>query len=107
MNNEELRLREWQELINEYSNFFYKDDGIFTCSLFDRELKQYKLDFDYIKKLIKKLKKYERKYVRLNDTEMEELQEYKRILLGLDTGTNGINNIYQKMSNMYYFIENY
>ena len=27
--------------------------------------------------------------------------------INLDTGTNGIKNIYNKMSNMYYFIEEY
>ena len=37
----------------------------------------------------------------------ENLQKYKEKLLELDTGTNGIKNIYNKMSNMYYFIEEY
>ena len=35
------RLKEWQNLMEEYNNFFYADDGIFTVSLFDKELKQY------------------------------------------------------------------
>ena len=33
--------------------------------------------------------------------------KFKAILLDLDTGNNGIKNIYEKMSNMYFFIEDY
>ena len=105
--NELTRLKEWENLMEEYNNFFYADDGIFTVSLFDKELEQYKLDFDYIKELIKKLKDFENKYNNLYNDEKEKLQEYKEILLELDTGTNGIRNIYEKMSNMYDFIEDY
>ena len=39
--NEFIRLKEWQNLMEEYDKFFYADDGIFTFSLFDKELKQY------------------------------------------------------------------
>ena len=53
------RLKEWQNLMEEYNNFFYADDGIFTVSLFDKELEQYNLDFEYIKNLIRKLKEFE------------------------------------------------
>ena len=53
--NEFTRIKEWQSLMEEYNDFLYANNGIFTVSLFDKELKQYKLDFDYIKNLIKKL----------------------------------------------------
>ena len=43
----------------------------------------------------------------LTQDEIEKLQGYKEKLLELDNGTNGIKNIYNKMSNMYDFIEEY
>lgn len=101
------RLKEWQNLMEEYNNFFYADDGIFTVSLFDKELKQYNLDFEYIKNLIKKLKEFEEKYGELYNDEKNNLLKFKEILIDLDTGTNGIKNIYEKMSNIYNFIEDY
>lgn len=101
------RLKEWQNLMEEYNNFFYADDGIFTVSLFDKELKQYNLDFEYIKNLIKKLKYFEEKYGELYNDEKNNLLKFKEILIDLDTGTNGIKNIYEKMSNIYNFIEDY
>ena len=107
MNDENMRLKEWQNLMEKYDNFFYADDGIYTVSLFDKELEQYNLDFDHIKKLIQKLKEFEKKYGKLYKDEIEKLQEYKDKLLELDTGTNGIKNIYDKMNNMYDFIEDY
>ena len=105
--NEFTRLKEWQNLMNEYDNFFYADNGIFTVSLFDKELKQYKLHFDYIKDLIKKLKDFYQQYAELYNDEKNDLLKFKRILIDLDTGTNGIKNIYEKMSNIYNFIEDY
>ena len=105
--NEFTRLKEWQNLMDEYDNFFYADNGIFTVSLFDKELKQYKLDFDYIKDLIKKLKDFEEQYGELYNDEKNDLIKFREILIDLDTGTNGIKNIYEKMSNIYNFIEDY
>lgn len=105
--NEFTRLKEWQNLMEEYNNFFYADDGIFTVSLFDKELEQYNLDFDYIINLIKKLKDFEEKYGELYNDEKNNLLKFKEILIDLDTGTNGIKNIYEKMSNIYNFIEDY
>lgn len=107
MNDENMRLKEWQNLIEEYDNFFYADNGIFTSSLFDKELVKYNLDFDHIKELIQKLKDFEKKYGKLYKDEIENLLKYKEKLLELDTGTNGIKNICDKMSNMYYFTEEY
>ncbi len=105
--NEFTRLKEWKNLMEDYNNFFYEDNGIFTVSLFDKELKQYKLDFDYIKDLIKKLKDFEEKYGDLYNDEKKDLLKFKEILIDLDTGTNEIKNIYEKMSNIYNFIEDY
>lgn len=105
--NESIRLKEWHNLLQEYDEFFYADDGIFTVSLFDKELKQYNLDFDYIKNLIKKLKAFEEKYGELCTDEKNDLLRFKEILIGLDTGTNGIKNVYEKMNNIYNFIEDY
>lgn len=107
MNDENMRLKEWQSLMEKYNEFFYADDGIFTTSLFDKELEKYNLDFDYIKELIQELKGFEQKYGNLYKDEKANLERYKEILFDLDTGTNGIKRIYEKMSNMYYFIENY
>lgn len=107
MNDENVRLKEWQDLMEKYNEFFYADDGIYTASLFDKKLEQYNLDFDHIKELIQKLKDFEKKYGTLYKDEIEKLQGYKDKLLELDTGTNGIKNIYDKMNNMYYFIEDY
>ena len=105
--NEFTRLKEWQNLMQEYDDFFYADDGIYTVSLIDRELKSYNLDFDRIKELIKKLKEFEEKYGELYKDEKENLLKRKDILLDLKTQTNGIDEIYRKMSNMYEFIEDY
>lgn len=105
--NEFTRMKEWQNLMEEYNNFFYADNGIFTVSLFDKELEQYNLDFDYIKNLIKKLKEFEEKYGELYNDEKNNLLKFKEILMDLDTGTSGIKNIYEKMSNIYNFIEDY
>lgn len=105
--NEFTRLKEWENLLEEYNNFFYADGGIFTVSLFDKELNQYKLDFDYIKELIKKLKDFEEKYGELYNDEKNNLLKFKEILIDLDTGSNGIKNIYEKMNNIYNFIEDY
>lgn len=107
MNDENMRLKEWQDLMEEYNNFFYADDGIFTISLFDKEIEQYNIDVDRIKELIKKLKDFEQKYGSLYSDEIEKLEKYKEILLELDTGTNRIKKIYNKMKDIYYFIENY
>ena len=57
--------------------------------------------------LIKKLKDFEKKYGELYKEEKNDLLKFKAILLDLDTGNNGIKNIYEKMSNMYFFIEDY
>ena len=35
--NEFTRLKDWQNLMEEYDNFFYANDGIFTVSLFDKK----------------------------------------------------------------------
>ena len=77
--NEFIRLKEWQKLMEEYDKFFYADDGIFTFSLFDKELKQYNLNFDYIKNLIKKLKMFEEKYGELCTDEKNDLLRFKEI----------------------------
>jgi len=105
--NEITRLKDWQNLMEEYNNFFYADNGIFTVFLFDKELKQYKLDFDYIKDLIKKLKEFEKQYGELYNDEKNHLLKLKEILIDLDTGKNGIKNIYEKMNNIYNFIKDY
>lgn len=105
--NEFTRIKEWQSLMEEYNDFFYADNGIFTVSLFDKELEQYNLDFDYIKNLIKKLKEFEEKYGELYNDEKNNLLKFKEILMDLDTGSNGIKNIYEKMNNIYNFIEDY
>ena len=105
--NEFTRLKEWQNLMQEYDDFFYADDGIYTVLLIDRELKSYNLDFNRIKELIKKLKEFEEKYGKLYKDEKENLLKRKDILLDLKTQTNGINEVYRKMSNMYEFIEDY
>lgn len=57
--NEFTRLKEWQNLMQEHDDFFYADDGIYTASLMDKELKLYNLEFDRIKNLIQKLKDFE------------------------------------------------
>ena len=49
MSDEDLRLKEWQSLMEIYNEFFYADGGIYTVSLFDKELEQYNLDFENIK----------------------------------------------------------
>lgn len=105
--NEITRLKEWQNLMEEYNKFFYADNGIFTVSLFDKELEQYNLNFDYIKNLIKKLKEFEEKYGKLYNDEKNNLLKFKEILMDLDTGSNGIKKIYEKMNNIYNFIEDY
>ena len=105
--NELTRLKEWQNLMQEYDDFFYADDGIFTASLMDRELESYNLDFDRIKKLIQKLKNFENDYGELYKDEKENLLKRKDILLDLKTTTNGINEIYRKMSNMYEDIDSF
>ena len=107
MNDENIRLKEWKNLMEEYNEFFYADDGIYTVSLFDAELEQYNIDFDHIKELIQKLKDFEKKYGNLYKDEIENLQKYKEKLLELDTGTNGIKNIYNKINNMYENITEY
>lgn len=101
------RLRVWQNLMEEYDNFFYADDGIFASSLIDKELRFYNLDFDRIKGLIQKLKDFEKEYGDLSKDEKENLLKRRKALLELKTQTNGINEIYRKMSNMYNFIEEY
>lgn len=107
MNAENIRLKEWQNLLEEYNEFFYANEGIYTVSLLDKELEQYNLDFDHIKQLIQKLKDFEKKYGNLYKDEIENLQNYKEKLLYLDTGTNRIKNIYDKMHNMYENITEY
>ncbi len=101
------RIEKWQNLMQEYDDFFYADDGIYTASLMDKELKLYNLDFDRIKNLIQKLKDFEKKYGELYKDEKENLLKRKDILLDLKTQTNGIDEVYRKMSNMYEFIEDY
>ncbi len=110
MNNEKnefTRLTEWQNLMQEYDDFFYADDGIYISSLMDRELRLYNLDFDRIKDLIRKLKDFEKDYGELYKDEKENLLKRKDTLLGLKTATNGIDEIYRKMSNMYEDIDSY
>ena len=57
--------------------------------------------------MIEKLKKFEKKYGELYTDEKNELLKFKEILIDLDTDTNGIKTIYEKMSNIYDFIEDY
>ena len=104
---EVTRFKEWQNLMQEYDDFFYADDGIYTISLIDKELKSYNLDFDRIKNLIQKLKDFEKKYGELYKDEKDNLLKRKDILLDLKTQTNRIDEVYRKMSNMYEFIEDY
>jgi len=105
--NEFTRQKEWNNLMEEYDDFFYADDGIFTVSLIDKELRLYKLDLDKIKALIQKLKNFEKEYGELYNDEKANLLKKKDLLLSLKTPTNGIEEIYWKMSNMYDFIEDY
>lgn len=107
MDIEKNRVDEWQKLMAEYEKFFYADDGLFVASLMDNELEKYNWDFDRIKDLIKKLKDFELKYGELYEKEKNNLLEKKETLLDLKTPTNGIDEIYRKMSNMYEFIEDY
>jgi hypothetical protein len=107
MNNEYQRYYDFQELTNAYDDFFYSDEGIYTCYLLDHELREYNLDFDYIKDLIQKLKNYEEKYGKLYEDEVKKLNDYKEILLDLNTGTNNIRNIYEKMKDIYLYIEDF
>ena len=51
------------------------------------------------------LKDYETKYDGFYKDEQEVLERYKEELLELDTGTNGINNFYEMMRNMYLNME--
>jgi len=101
MNDENSRLKEWQNLMEEYDQFFYADDGIYTAALLDGNLEQYNLDFEVIEELIQKLKKFEEKYGALYKDEVENLQRYKEILLELDNGMNGIKEIYNRMKSIY------
>lgn len=101
------RIKEWHKLVEDYEKFFYSDNGIFTVSLFDIELEKYNIDFENIKVLIKKLKDFEAKYGELDKDEMLYLLKLKDVLLDIDTGTNGIKDMYEKMCDMYEFIDEY
>ena len=57
--------------------------------------------------MIKKLKEFEEKYGELYNDEKNNLLKFKEILIDLDTGSNGMKNIYEKMNNIYNFIEDY
>ena len=107
MDNERSREEEWGDLMEEYNNFFYADDGLFIASLMDNELEKYNWDFDRIRDLIKELKEFEAKYGELNEKEKKEILEHKETLMDMQTPTNGISEYYRKMSNIYDFIEDY
>ena len=104
---EKNREDRWQEIMNEYDNFFYGDDGLFIASLMDNELEKYNWNFDKIKDLIKKLKDFKSKYGEFEEKEKTYLLEKRAILLEMKTLTNGIDEFYKKMSNIYKFIEDY
>ena len=101
------REKEWLELMNKYNDFFYADDGIFIEFLMDNELEKYNWDFERIKNLIKSLKEFEEKYGKLNEIEENNLKEKKDILMNMKTDTNGIEEYYTKMQNMYYAVDSY
>lgn len=106
--NEVTRLSDWVKLMDQFRDFFYDDDnGIFTIYLQDHDLKFYRLYFDYILSLIKELKKFEYKYGDLYKDEKRALLNFKEKLLELNNGTNGIYNMYWKMSCMYESPEDY
>lgn len=105
MNKIQQRSYEWDNLIEDFDAFFYSDNGIYTCCLMDNNLKNYNFNYKYIEKLIRRLKDYENKYDGFYKDEQEVLERYKEELLELDTGTNGINNFYEMMRNMYLNME--
>ena len=107
MNKENTREKEWIDLMNKYDDFFYADDGLFIAYLIDNELEQYYWDFDKIKGLIQSLKNYELKYGQLTDKEKNNLYEKKEILLNMETMTNGIDEYYKRMEDIYKFIDTY
>ena len=101
------REKEWLELMNKYNDFFFFFDGIFIEFLMDNELEKYNWDFERIKNLIKSLKEFEEKYGKLNEIEENNLKEKKDILMNMKTDTNGIEEYYTKMQNMYYAVDSY
>lgn len=104
--NEELTKDElWEKIVYECETFLYADNGVVTISLIDPELTQYNFDFDKIRKIIYKLKYYEEKFNGLNNDEKECLLKYKEKFLDINTPTNGINDIYRKLFDLYENIE--
>ena len=107
MSIENGREKEWQELIDEYNDFLYGDDGLYIAFLMDNELEKYYWDFDRIKDLIKKLKDFESKYGELNESERNELLEKKELLMSMNNSANGVEDYYNKIRDMYEFIDSY
>ena len=94
---------EWQTLFEEYAS----DERSGVKNLI---LSYQKKQIAYEKELLRleTMLAFEKKYGNLYKDEIEKLQGYKEKLLELDNGTNGIKNIYNKMSNMYdFFFEEY
>ena len=101
------REKEWLELMDEYNEFLFGDDGLYMAFLMDNELEKYYWDFDKIKDLIKRLKDFELKYGEHSEIEKNDLIEKKEILMNMKNSSNGIEDYYKKMSNMYEFIDSY
>lgn len=87
----------WQKIVYECEKFLYADNGVITISLFDPELTQYNFDYEKIKKLIKELKYYEKKFGGLDKDEKECLLKYRQKFLSINTTTNKIKEIYRKI----------
>lgn len=100
--NEELTRDElWEKIVNECENFLYSDNGLVTASLYNPELTQFSFDFEKIKEIIRELKYFIKKFGKLDNDEEKCLLKYRQKFLDLNTGTNGIKDIYKKICSLY------
>ena len=106
-NNIKENAEKWNEVLEKLEEFMYGDNGIETVASVDYNLDTYILNTDLVISILTELKKLEKSQNGFTHMQLIRLNTMKNDLLSLKNGNNGISEIYDELSKIYKFIEEY
>ena len=106
-NNIKENAEKWNEVLEKLEEFMYGDNGIETVAIVDYNLDTYILNTDLVISILTELKKLEKSQNGFTHMQLIRLNTMKNDLLSLKNGNNGISEIYDELSKIYKFIEEY
>lgn len=106
-NNIKENAEKWDEVLEKLEEFMYGDNGIETVAMVDYSLNTYILDTDLVISILTELRKLEKSQNGFTNMQLIKLNTMKNDLLSLKKENNGISEIYDELSKMYKYIEEY